>query len=269
MKRFEGKVAVVTGAARGIGAAAAQALAADGARVMLADLDGKGGEATAAALRKVHGMDSAQAMATNVGDAAQVEALFAAVKREMGRVDILVNSAGVARIAHFLDQSLADWELILRINLTGTFLCGQAAARLMSKNKPSSKAAGKQRGAIVNIASISGQRGGSGRAAYGASKGGVIALTKVMAVDLAAHGIRVNAIAPGPIDTEMARRGHTVETRAAYHRLVPQERYGSVEDIANAAAFLASDAGNYVTGHTLNVDGGFGAAGLMFGDLPG
>ena len=169
----------------------------------------------------------------------------------------------------FLDQSLADWELTLRINLTGTFLCGQAAARLMAKNKPSSKSAGKLKGAIINIASISGQRGGTGRAAYGASKGGVIALTKVMAVDLAAHGIRVNAIAPGPIDTEMARRGHTKETRAAYHRLIPQERYGSVDDIANAAAFLASDASGYVTGHTLNVDGGFGAAGLMFGDLPG
>lgn len=269
MKRFEGKVAVVTGAARGIGAAAAQALALEGARVMLADLDGKGAETAAAALRKAYGKDSAQAMATNVGDATEVDALFASTKSELGRVDILVNSAGVARISHFLDQSLADWDLILRINLTGTFLCGQAAARLMAKNKPSSKATGRQRGAIVNIASISGQRGGTGRAAYGASKGGVIALTKVMAVDLAAHGIRVNAIAPGPIETEMARRGHTKETRAAYHRLVPQERYGSVEDIANAAVFLASDASGYVTGHTLNVDGGFGAAGLMFGDLPG
>ena len=269
MKRFEGKVAVVTGAARGIGAAAAQALAQDGARVMLADLDGKSAETTAAALRKAHGKDSALAMAADVGDPAQVDALFASAKSELGRVDILVNSAGVARISHFLEQSLADWDLILRINLTGTFLCGQAAARLMAKNKPSSKATGKMRGAIVNIASISGQRGGTGRAAYGASKGGVIALTKVMAVDLAAHGIRVNAIAPGPIETEMARRGHTKETRAAYHRLVPQERYGSVEDIANAAAFLASDASGYVTGHTLNVDGGFGAAGLMFGDLPG
>jgi NAD(P)-dependent dehydrogenase (short-subunit alcohol dehydrogenase family) len=226
-------------------------------------------EAAAAALRKIHGKDSAVAMTVNVGDPAQVDALFASAKSEMGRVDILVNSAGVARISHFLEQTLADWELILRINLTGTFLCGQAAARLMAKNKPSSKASGQQRGAIVNIASISGQRGGTGRAAYGASKGGVIALTKVMAVDLAAHGIRVNAIAPGPIDTEMAQRSHTKETRAAYHRLVPQERYGSVEDIANAAVFLASDASGYVTGHTLNVDGGFGAAGLMFGDLPG
>jgi NAD(P)-dependent dehydrogenase (short-subunit alcohol dehydrogenase family) len=267
MKPFEGKVVVVTGAARGIGAAVARALIERGARVMLADLDGKGATATAVALDRVHGKGSAIAMATDVGDPQQVEALFSTVKREMGRLDILVNSAGVARVSHFLDHSLDDWELVLRINLTGTFLCGQAAARLMMKNKPASRSEGKPRGAIVNIASISGQRGGTGRAAYGASKGGVIALTKVMAVDLAGYGIRVNAIAPGPIETEMAAKGHTKATRAAYHALVPQARYGGVDDIAHAAAFLAGGESGYITGHTLNVDGGFGAAGLMFGDL--
>jgi 3-oxoacyl-[acyl-carrier protein] reductase len=152
-----------------------------------------------------------------------------------------------------------QWDLTLRVNLTGTFLCGQAAARLMVKTGT--------HGAIVNIASISGQRGGNGRAAYGASKAGVIGLTKVMAVDLAQSRIRVNAIAPGPIETEMTKVGHTQESREAYHRLVPQRRYGDPVDIANAALFLASQESGYITGHVLNVDGGFGAAGLLFSDL--
>ena len=267
MKRLEGRVAVVTGAARGIGAACAEAFLREGAQVMLADRDGRAVGARCSKLNKTYDM-ACQAMTADIGEPAGVEALFDNVKSSFGRLDILVNSAGVARVSHFLDHTLADWELVMRVNLTGTFLCGQAAARLMAANRPSSKASGKLRGAIVNIASISGQRGGTGRAAYGASKGGVIALTKVMAVDLAASGIRVNAIAPGPIETEMVARGHTKETRQAYHRTVPQARYGSPEDIANAAVYLASDDSGYVTGHTLNVDGGFGAAGLMFDDLP-
>lgn len=269
MKRLEGKVAVITGGANGIGAATAQAMAAEGARIVIGDLDGPGAEAMAARLCATFGDGAAVGRKANVGEPADVEALFGAAAAHMRRVDILVNSAGTARIGHFLDHTLADWELVMRINLTGTFLCGQAAARAMLRNAPASAGAGpRQRGAIINIASISGQRGGTGRAAYGASKGGVIALTKVMAVDLAAHGIRVNAIAPGPIETEMARQGHTKETREAYYRLIPQARYGDVEDIAQAAVYLAADASGYVTGHTLNVDGGFGAAGVMFDDLP-
>lgn len=268
MKRLDGKVAVVTGGARGIGAATATALLRDGARVMIADRDDAGAAAMAATLCEVHGRDRALSRSTDVGDPRQVETLFKEIETAFGRVDILVNSAGTARISHFLEHSLVDWDLVMRVNLTGTFLCGQAAARAMTKNATAGQPGSACKGTIVNIASISGQRGGTGRAAYGASKGGVIALTKVMAVDLADHGIRVNAVAPGPIDTEMALRGHTRETREAYHRLIPQKRYGSVEDIAEAAAFLASDASGYITGHTLNVDGGFGAAGLMFDDLP-
>ena len=275
MTHLQGKVAVVTGGARGIGAACAEALLQAGALVVVADRDREAVAATAAQFSDTYGANNCRAEVADVGDATEVTALFARVAADLGRLDILVNSAGVARVSHFLDHTLADWELVMRINLTGTFLCGQAAARLMAQNvtsRTSSAAASDatrgQRGAIVNIASISGQRGGSGRAAYGASKGGVIALTKVMAVDLAASGIRVNAIAPGPIETEMAARGHTVQTREAYHRLIPQARYGAAMDIARAAVFLASTQSGYITGHTLNVDGGFGAAGLMFDDLP-
>jgi 3-oxoacyl-[acyl-carrier protein] reductase len=254
--RLAGRTAVVTGAARGIGAATAGRLAAEGARVLLADLDGKGAEASAAHIREAGG--KALSAACDVGKPDDIEALFERAKSELGRLDILVANAGVARVAPFLEHSLKDWELVLRVNLTGVFLCGQAAARLMVE----SKAKGTT-GAIVNIASISGQRGGSGRAAYGASKAGVIGLTKVMAVDLAGHGIRVNAIAPGPIETEMVKSAHNAAQREAYHRLTPLARYGREQEIANAALFLASDEASYVTGHTLNVDGGFGAAGLM------
>lgn len=258
MARLDGKVAVVTGAARGIGEAVARALAREGATAVLADRDGTG--VAEAAARLVRSGARASAFPLDVGDAGSVAAVFQQIHDVHGRLDILVNNAGVARIESFLDHSLEAWDLTLRVNLTGTFLCGQAAARLMARG------AG---GAIVNIASISGQRGGNGRAAYGASKAGVIGLTKVMAVDLAPHGIRVNAIAPGPIETEMTRTGHTAESRAAYHRLVPQGRYGSTDDIAAAVVFLVSSESGYITGHVLNVDGGFGAAGLMFSDLPG
>ena len=263
MNRLEGKVAVVTGAARGIGAEIATLFAREAARVVVSDVDAKGAEQTAAAINKAGG--EAIAIAADVGKPADIANLFANARETFGRLDILVNNAGIARVIRFLDHPLDEWETTLRINLTGTFLCAQAAARLMIENK--ARAPG-QSAAIVNIASVSGQRGGSGRAAYGASKAGVIGLTKVMAVELAEHGIRVNAIAPGPIETAMVKTAHTVESRAAYHRLVPQARYGSEADIANAALYLVSDESGYVTGHTLNVDGGFGAAGLMVSDLP-
>jgi 3-oxoacyl-[acyl-carrier protein] reductase len=257
MQRLAGKAAVVTGAARGIGAETARLFAAEGAHVLLADLEGKAADATAAAIRKAKG--KALGVMVDVGDPDDVARLFETAEAELGRLDILVANAGIARVVRFLDHPLHVWERTLRVNLTGVFLCGQTAARLMI--------ASKAEGSIINIASISGQRGGTGRAAYGASKAGVIGLTKVMAVELAKEGIRVNAIAPGPVETDMTRRGHTPESREAYHRLTPQRRYGSELDIAQAALYLASDESGYVTGHTLNVDGGFGAAGLMIEDL--
>jgi 3-oxoacyl-[acyl-carrier protein] reductase len=155
----------------------------------------------------------------------------------------------------FLTTTLDEWEKQLRVNLTGTFLCAQTAARVMVR---------QGRGQIVNVASISGQRGGQGRAAYGSAKAGVILLTRVMAVELAPLGVRVNAIAPGPVDTEQSRGTHTEATRRAYRERIPTGRYGAREEIASAALFLVSDESSFVAGHVLNVDGGFGAAGLMF-----
>jgi NAD(P)-dependent dehydrogenase (short-subunit alcohol dehydrogenase family) len=154
------------------------------------------------------------------------------------------------------DFGYTRWELSPKINLTGAFLCGQAAARQMLQQKS---------GKIINIVSLSGQRGGMGRAGYGASKAGLELLTKVMAVELAGHGINVNGIAPGPIDTELSRIVHAAGgTRDAYLFLTPQHRYGQPDEIAKAALFLASDQSDYVNGHILNVDGGFGTAGLMY-----
>ena len=248
--RLADKHALITGGARGIGLAIARAFAREGARVTVADLDLDGVKVAAASLGGV-GM----AVHVDVGAPDSIAAMLRVIQAERGPVEILVNNAGIGANTPFLETTLEEWERILRVNLTGAFLMAQGVAREMVT-------AGS--GRIVNIVSVSGQRGGDGRAAYGAAKAGLELLTKVMAVELAPHGINVNAIAPGPIETEMARFAHDEATRAAYDYLVPMSRYGTPEEIADAAVFLASDESRYVTGHTLNVDGGFRAAGLMF-----
>lgn len=248
--RLNGRTAVVTGAGRGIGLAVAEAYIREGANVVLVDRD----------------LDVAQEAAKRLGDKAlavradisiddDVAAIVAETIEKFSTVDILVNNAGVGATTLFLESTREEFERVVRINLTGTFLVAQAFARIMAT---------KGYGRIINIASLSGQKGGVGRSAYGASKAGVELLTKVMAVELAESGINVNNIAPGPILTEVSKVMHTLETRDAYHRLVPQRRYGEPAEIADAAVFLASDEARYITGHTLNVDGGFLAAGLMF-----
>jgi 3-oxoacyl-[acyl-carrier protein] reductase len=176
--------------------------------------------------------------------------------QQFGRIDILVNNAGVGGNTPFLDTTLEEWNRIIGINLTGAFMIAQAVAREMAKTGG---------GKVVNIASLSGQRGGNGRAAYGSAKAGLELLTKVMAVELAPYNINVNNIAPGAIETEMAKFAHDTATRSAYNYLIPMVRYGTPEEVADAAVFLCSDEARYVHGHTLNVDGGFRAAGLMFG----
>jgi NAD(P)-dependent dehydrogenase (short-subunit alcohol dehydrogenase family) len=252
--RLEGKFALVTGAARGIGFAIARALAREGAGVAIADVNAEGAEAAAAALAK----DGARAIGipVDVADPASVAALVAKIVESFGRIDVLVNNAGIGSNTHFLEIGLDEWQRVLGVNLTGAFLVAQAVAREMVKTGG---------GKIVNIASVSGQRGGSGRAAYGSAKAGLIMLTKVMAVELAPYGINVNAIAPGAVETEMAKFAHDEATRAAYGYLIPMQRYGTPEEIADAAVFLASDESRYVHGHTLNVDGGFAEAGLIVG----
>ncbi|MGY2050657.1 SDR family NAD(P)-dependent oxidoreductase [Methylobacterium sp. JK268] len=256
-QRLADKVALVTGGARGIGLAVAKAFAREGAVAVIADVNREGAEAAAEGIRAAGGR--AAALALDVADPASVAGVIAAILDRHGRLDILVNNAGVGGNTPFLETRLEDWNRIIGINLTGAFLVAQASARAMVEGGG---------GKIINIASLSGQRGGDGRAAYGAAKAGLELLTKVMAVELAGHNINVNNIAPGAIETEMATFAHDAATRAAYGYLIPMTRYGTPEEIADAAVFLCSDEARYIHGHTLNVDGGFRAAGLMFKRRP-
>ncbi len=251
--RLKDRAAVVTGAAQGIGKAIATAFVEEGAKVIIADINGERAAQTAAELSARGG--AAKTFTVDVGEPTGGQTLIDFCEQQFGRVDVLVNNAGVGSNKRMLDFPLDEWERVVKINLTGAFLCAQAAARKMVEQK-----AGK----IINICSLSGQRGGIGRAAYGASKAGLEILTKVMAVELAELGIQVNAIVPGPIATDVGRAMHDPATVAAYHFLVPQRRYGEPREIASAAVFLASSESDYVNGHSLNVDGGFAAAGLMY-----
>ena len=253
MLKLINRVAIVTGSGRGIGRSIAIRLGRDGASVMSADVDAKSAEATAAEILAFGGQ--ARSKSANVGVQEDVQELVTSTMQVWGQIDVLVNVAGIGLTRLFLNTTLDDWENILRVNLTGSFLCSQAVAKVMVT---------KGRGKIINIASLSGQRAGTGRAAYGVSKAGVTMLTKVMAVELARYGITVNEIAPGPVNTEMTEITHDEETRREYQHLIPMGRYAEKEEIASAAAFLASSEADFITGHTINVDGGFAAAGLMF-----
>ncbi len=251
--RLKDKVAIITGAGRGIGKEMARLFAQEGARVVVADVDVPNARQTAAEITAEG--NEARAIGVDIANPVQVQRMVDEIVETFGRIDILVNNAGVGSNCSFLTMPLAEWDEQLKVNLTGTFLCGQAVARVMARQKS---------GRIVNVASISGQRGGQGRAAYGASKAGVILLTKVMAVELAPLGINVNAIAPGPVVTEMSVGTHTEATKTSYRERIPLRRYGTEKEIAATALFLGSDDAGFVTGHILNVDGGFNAAGLMF-----
>jgi meso-butanediol dehydrogenase/(S,S)-butanediol dehydrogenase/diacetyl reductase len=243
-------VAVVTGAARGIGLAVARWFLEHGHRVALLDRDGATLDAAVAALGRP---DDAIAIRCDVSDEAQVEAAARAVDGRFGRVDALVNNAGVAVFEHIQRTSFAQWRDVMATNLDGVFLCTQAfGARMQARG----------RGAVVNVASISGLRASTMRVAYGTSKAAVIHLTRQQAVELSHFGIRVNAIAPGPVDTAMAKLVHTAAVRADYHDAIPLARYGAEDEMAQVVGFLCSDAAAYVNGQVLAVDGGFDAAGV-------
>lgn len=234
--RLRDKVMLVTGGLSGIGAAIIRRFAEEGAVAVAGDITATDGKLA------VH---------LDVADPASCDAAVAAVLARHGRLDGMVNCAGIARDIPFLDTPVAVFDQVIAVNLRGTFLIGQACARVM------------QAGAsIVNIASVSGMRGNVGRSAYGASKGGVVILSQVMAADLAPLGIRVNIIAPGPIDTPMLAGMQGSSGHAEWLAAVPLARFGAPEDVAAAAAFLCSDDAGYMTGHVLAVDGGFLAAGL-------
>ena len=244
------KVAVITGAARGIGLAIAQWFLAHGHRVALLDRDGVALDRCVQALDRP---DQVLALHADVSDEAQVRTAFDALERRWGRLDALVNNAGVALFKPLLETSFAEWSLVMATNLDGPFLCSQAATPLLLKNDG---------GSIVNIASISGLRASTLRVAYGTSKAALMHLTRQQAAELGHLGIRVNAIAPGPVDTEMAKQVHSAAIRADYHAAIPLNRYGTPEEIASAVGFLCSDAAAYVNGQTLAVDGGFDATGI-------
>ena len=251
------KVAVVTGAARGIGLAAARRFLADGWRVALLDIEDKLLHGAVAALAAA---DRTLALCCDVSDAGGVAAAVETVRRRFGRLDALVNNAGIAVFAPVMETSEADWSRIMQVNLTGPFFCSRAAVPLMRENGG---------GAIVNITSISAVRASTLRSAYGTSKAGLAHLTKQLAVELASFGIRVNAVAPGPVDTAMAKAVHTPEIRADYHDAIPLNRYGLEEELAEAIFFLCSDRASYITGQILAVDGGFDAAGIGLPTLRG
>jgi NAD(P)-dependent dehydrogenase (short-subunit alcohol dehydrogenase family) len=251
------KVALVTGAARGIGLSTAKRFLAEGWQVALLDIEG---ELLREAVASLAFPDRTLAVQCDVSDSAAVNAAIAAVAARFGRLDALVNNAGIAVFGPALETSETDWNRILAVNLTGPFLCTRAAAPLMREHGG---------GAIVNITSISSLRASTLRVAYGTSKAALAHLTKQLAVELALLGIRVNAVAPGPVETAMAKAVHTPEIRADYHDAIPLHRYGHEEELAEAIFFLCSDRASYITGQILAVDGGFDAAGIGLPTLRG
>jgi NAD(P)-dependent dehydrogenase (short-subunit alcohol dehydrogenase family) len=244
---LDGRVVVITGAANGIGAACARRLARDGARVALWDVAEAPGAALAAELRG-SGRD-AFFVQCDVASRTAVDAAVAATLAEFGRIDGLVNNAGIFRAAEFLEITEEDWDAVINVNLKGSFLVGQAVARQM---------AAQGRGAIVNMSSVNGLMAIPTIASYNASKGGVNQLTRAMALGLVDHGIRVNAVAPGTIATDLARDA-VLTSEAARQRILgrtPMKRLGEPGEIADAVAFLLSDASSYMTGEIVYVDGG-------------
>jgi NAD(P)-dependent dehydrogenase (short-subunit alcohol dehydrogenase family) len=251
------KVALVTGAARGIGLAVARRFLAEGWRVALLDIEG---QLLRDAVASLADADRTLAVHCDVSDAAAVAAAIAQVSARFGRLDALVNNAGIAVFTSVLETSDEDWNRVLAVNLTGPFLCTKAAVPLMCEHGG---------GAIVNITSISAVRASTLRSAYGTSKAGLAHLTKQLAVELALSGIRVNAVAPGPVETAMAKAVHTPQIRADYHDAIPLNRYGREEELADAVFFLCSERASYITGQILAVDGGFDAAGIGLPTLRG
>lgn len=254
------RVAVVTGAASGIGLATVEQLLGDGWKVAAFDADA----GTLSALRAGHGDTRGfHAAVLDVTDEAAVEAAIDDATKALGPIDGLVNSAGIGRDIPALDTPVDLFRKILDVNVVGSFIVARAVAKRMKERFEKTGV----RGSIVNIASVSGLRGSKGRVAYGSSKGAVVTMTQVLAVDLARYGIRVNAIAPGPVDTPMVRTVHTPEDRNRWKRHLPMRRYGEPHEIATAIEFLLDgERASYITGEILAVDGGFRGGGMLAED---
>jgi NAD(P)-dependent dehydrogenase (short-subunit alcohol dehydrogenase family) len=239
---LKGRVCIVTGGAQGIGEACARRFAREGAQVVIADMADAPGEALAQELGALY-------IHCDVGDKAQVDAVVARTVDAHGRIDVLVNNAGIFRAADFLDVSEADFDAVLRVNVKGSFLMGQAVARVMAQQGS---------GNIVNMSSVNGVLAIPTIASYNVSKGGINQLTRVMALALADKGIRVNAVAPGTIATELAAKAVLTsdEAKAKIMSRTPMKRLGEPSEIADVVAWLVSDAASYVTGEIVTVDGG-------------
>ncbi|MEM9343036.1 MAG: SDR family oxidoreductase [Pseudomonadota bacterium] len=240
------KTAIVTGAARGIGLATSKLFLEEGWRVAMIDWDHDELHAVADPL------DGADAITCDISDEAQIAAMIPQAAEAMGGIGALINNAGVADFGPIEETDFARWRDVMRVNLDGTFLCSQAAIPELKKSK----------GAIVNIASISGLRASTLRVAYGTSKAGVMQLTLQQAAELGEYGIRANCICPGPVRTKLAMAVHSQDIIDAYHDAIPLNRYGTEREIAEAICFLASDRASFITGQILSVDGGFEATGI-------
>lgn len=251
------RVALVTGAGSGIGQCVAEGLAlAQGARVYVLD---KNADAAATVVDKIRAAGGqAKICVVDLADGPALRDALPALTTEFGAPDILINNAAMAAMIPAEECSLEHWQLTMAVNVAAPML-------LMQHVLPHMRLAGW--GRIVNLASISALRAGTGRMAYGTSKAALVAMTKQFAVETAEFGITVNSIAPGPVDTPLARANHSESTRAAYDDMVPMRRYGTPEEIANGVLFLASEQASYITGQTIAIDGGFVAAGMLVRDL--
>lgn len=244
-------VAVITGGARGIGLAVANWFLAHDYRVAIIDIDGDTLKLTE---KNLNNSNRVLAIHADVSKPVEVQAAIDQVEHTFGRIDALVNNAGVAVFKPIGETTFEEFRFVMGTNLDGAFLCTQACVNVMKKSGDG--------GAIVNIASISGLRASTLRVAYGTSKAALLHFTKQIAVELGTVGIRANAVAPGPVDTEMAKLVHSVAIRSDYYDTIPMNRYGTPEEIANAVGFLCSPAASFINGQFLAVDGGFDASGV-------